>query len=525
MSKPRVFICSTYEDLKDIRLDVMRFIESYGYEPISFEKNDIPFTPNESLEESCYDEVRQCSMLVLIIRDRLGSLAKTQPVGGTPCFSITRNEYRVARDMGVPIFVFIHTNTFNEYHVYKKQKYKSRFDFIYMESDKLAMFISEIYEEGAFRFIFKFENTDEIINTLRKQWAGLFANYLKQSITDAGIRKERVLINSFKLFFYRRSANISQSDLAKKASIAQRKLQEIEDVGIKKRHIDIEDFYSLSYEEAKRVAKAISCTVGNIRAGLPDDFLSQYLAYYFKNKGTTQRRGPSARQKILFRTKMVLFDFDGTMTCRDDNMTTWEKIWVLLGYDIRECGALHSKYSTYEITHKQWCKITEERFKAKGLRNTDLDKLANNTRLMDGVEDVIRCLNKNNVVMYIVSGSIRYIIKKVLGDMYPLIEEVKANEITFGRDSIIRSIIGTKYDFEGKATFIKQAIEDNDIHPMEAIYIGNSINDEWAHESGAQTLCVNPRMTNPYHPIQWMHCIPNMHNFRDVFQFMNLVEK
>jgi HAD superfamily phosphoserine phosphatase-like hydrolase len=487
--------------------------------------NDIPYSPNESLEESCYEEVRHCSMLILIIRDRLGSLSRKQPTDSCPYFSITRNEYLTARNFGIPIFVFIHSNTFIEYQSYKQQKDKSSFVFKYMENEGLAKFIDEIYEEGAFQFIHRFETTKEITLTLRKQWAGLFNKYLKGAIAYASRSKTKIPVNSFKLFFYRRSLGISQATLAKRANLEERRIQEIEDVGIKKRHVDIEDFSAVTYEEAQRLANGLCCTVGNIKAGLPDDFLSQYLEFYFNSKNARLRSVKKSGQKFLFATKAILFDFDGTMTTCNDNLTTWERIWLRMGYDIKECRELHGRYSNFEISHKKWCKLTENKFKAKGLKNTDLDMVANDMNLMEGMENVIRSLYKHDIRMYILSGSIRYIIKKVLGDLYNLFEMVKANEITFGGDGKIKSIIGTKFDFEGKATFIKQVIEENGIHPMEVFYVGNSINDEWAHESGAQTLCVNPKMTNPYNSIQWMHCIQNMDDFGEILQYMNLEKK
>lgn len=53
MAKPRVFVSSTYYDLKHIRTSMELFIRSLGYEPILSEKGDIAFTPDKPLDESC----------------------------------------------------------------------------------------------------------------------------------------------------------------------------------------------------------------------------------------------------------------------------------------------------------------------------------------------------------------------------------------------------------------------------------------------------------------------------------------
>ena len=521
MAKPRIFISSTYKDLKEIRKELVDFINNIGYEPVTFERNEVAYIPNLLLEDSCYQEIKTCSMLLSIIKSEFGSITNKKDKS---IKSITRNEYIAARDTGLPIFVFIHQSSFDEYYSFVKQGRPPNFNFIYLENKNLADFIDEMHCDKAFRFINNFNEISDIKTTLTKQWAGLFNNYLSNAIKYSERKNKTIPINSFKLFYFRRSKGFSQAQLANKAGLSIRQIQKIEDAGIKKSHIEVEDFEQVTIQEAQSISDVLQCYVGNIKAGLPDDFLSQYLLYYFKNKGTKQRRVTKNTTMSLFKSKVVLFDFDGTMTKSDDNMTTWEKIWTYLGYDINDCAKLHRQYSISEITHKEWCKETEIKFKQKYLKNTDLDKIASKIKLMDGIKEVVEKLEQNHIKMYILSGSIKYIIKKVLGPLYNKFESIKANELYFNKKGYLSSIAGTKYDFEGKADFIKQVIVENNINNYEAFFIGNSLNDEWAHQSGAQTLCINPSMTNPDHPFQWAYCIRNLKNFVEIFDYLTFEE-
>ena len=43
MAKPRVFISSTFYDLRQIRIELDKFLESMGYEPVRNEEGDIPY--------------------------------------------------------------------------------------------------------------------------------------------------------------------------------------------------------------------------------------------------------------------------------------------------------------------------------------------------------------------------------------------------------------------------------------------------------------------------------------------------
>lgn len=59
------------------------------------------------------------------------------------------------------------------------------------------------------------------------------------------------------------------------------------------------------------------------------------------------------------RTHAVVFDFDGTLTKSGKiAKTTWENIWVSLGYDVKVCQNLHKRFDRKEITHEEWCKLT-----------------------------------------------------------------------------------------------------------------------------------------------------------------------
>ena len=66
MARPRVFISSTYFDLRIVRADIEHFIREIGYEPILFERGHIPYRQDEPLEDPCYREINNCDIVVAI---------------------------------------------------------------------------------------------------------------------------------------------------------------------------------------------------------------------------------------------------------------------------------------------------------------------------------------------------------------------------------------------------------------------------------------------------------------------------
>ena len=70
MARPRVFISSTYYDLRHIRASLDVFVRSLGFDTVLSEKGDIAYTPDRPLDESCYQEVESSDIFVMIIGGR-----------------------------------------------------------------------------------------------------------------------------------------------------------------------------------------------------------------------------------------------------------------------------------------------------------------------------------------------------------------------------------------------------------------------------------------------------------------------
>ena len=194
--------------------------------------------------------------------------------------------------------------------------------------------------------------------------------------------------------------------------------------------------------------------------------------------------------------KAVIFDFDGTLTEKKGNL--WKRIWQSLGYNVDPdsyYASLYKRFMSGNITHRQWCELTLEAFKEKGFTKQKLEKLTDSMSLIDGAEGLIKYLHAKGLELHIVSGNIVSVIENVLGNNKQFITAIKANEFLFDNNGNILQIVGTKYDHEGKATYVKELCEKKGYKPSEVLFIGNSMNDEWVYTSGARTLCVNPDKT------------------------------
>ena len=184
--KPRVFVSSTFYDLKYVREDISNFIKSHGYEPIMFEDGDIGYIPGRPLDTSCYDTMHSADMVILIIGGNYGSPSSEYNQEDLSDFtrytSITRKEFKTALDNGIPIFVFVEENVYSEYEIYELNKsylqdVTNTFRFSATKNINVFSFISEIKSIGSIS-ITEFKKSSQIKDFLEKQWSDMLKNYL-----------------------------------------------------------------------------------------------------------------------------------------------------------------------------------------------------------------------------------------------------------------------------------------------------------------------------------------------------------
>lgn len=181
MAAPRVFISSTFYDLRQVRNNIGDFISSLGYEPIMHERSGVPYTQTEPLEKDCYHEVSGCDIVVCIIGNHFGSQSDENEL------SITMNEIKEAIKAKKKVYIFISNDVYLENRTYIINKDSGTFKSAYTDNIKIHEFIAELTENTKNHVIMPFETTDQIIDALKAQFAGLFQNLLQReaSMTEA----------------------------------------------------------------------------------------------------------------------------------------------------------------------------------------------------------------------------------------------------------------------------------------------------------------------------------------------------
>jgi hypothetical protein len=180
---PRVFVSSTFYDLKYIRENLKYFIKTLGYDPVLSEEGNVYYDPATDTTESCINEVPSCQMLVLIIGGRSGGDYK-----GTGT-SITNNEYREAVRDKIPVFALVDTSVLSDYNVYRKNipnksVDEAKIQYPAVDDIRVFQFIEEVRTGSVNNALNPFSDFSDIESYLKQQWAGMMFSSLTQNNED-----------------------------------------------------------------------------------------------------------------------------------------------------------------------------------------------------------------------------------------------------------------------------------------------------------------------------------------------------
>lgn len=173
MAAPRVFISSTYYDLRHVREDIGNFIKSMGYEPVMHDRGGVKYAQSETLEKSCYNELQNCDIVVCIIGNKYGTQSQDSNL------SITMTELISAINARKKIYIYILKEVYYENRTYLLNK-NNGFNPASVDDIRIHEFIVEIKDNVKNHPIEPFENISDITDNLRSQFAGLFQRLLEQ---------------------------------------------------------------------------------------------------------------------------------------------------------------------------------------------------------------------------------------------------------------------------------------------------------------------------------------------------------
>jgi hypothetical protein len=187
MAKPRILVSSSCEDLYIIREQLRNLIEEMGYESVLSEEGDVYYSPDLHVHLSCIREVQNCDMVILIVGNRFGS-----EFVSSPNKSVTQAEHDTAYVSTIPIFAFIEHRVLHDYSTYHRlitqakgkennpELLLTKIPFGSQADIKVFKFIDDIKRKVTNNAYFPFRDFADIKEAMKKQWAGMLFDFLRQ---------------------------------------------------------------------------------------------------------------------------------------------------------------------------------------------------------------------------------------------------------------------------------------------------------------------------------------------------------
>jgi len=198
----RVFISSTYYDLKHVRASLDGFVRAIGFEPILSEKGNIAYLPTIPLDESCYREVQTADLFVLIIGGRYGAAASDQ---GAPTEgfheryeSITKREYETALERNIPIYTLVEKAVHLEYRTFLANRENQTVRYAHADSENVFLLLEEILELHRNNPIYAFDDFADVERWLKEQWSGLIHDLLRGQSERSELRTLRSQVSELR---------------------------------------------------------------------------------------------------------------------------------------------------------------------------------------------------------------------------------------------------------------------------------------------------------------------------------------
>lgn len=221
------------------------------------------------------------------------------------------------------------------------------------------------------------------------------------------------------------------------------------------------------------------------------------------------------------KTKLVIFDFDGTLSKPSKRDNSWAKIWSLIDRE-EDDNRLYDMYLKGELDYDKWAEEVIKVYREEGVSTKTLKKVAKDTSLLDNTKDVFKYFHDNDIKIIILSGGIKNIIEYVLKSNLKYVYKLEAQAFIFDENDIVQGVTKLDHFVEDKSQYVNRILTELKLSPNEVVFFGNDRNDEDVYKTGVKTVCLNPHHARYEDKTIWNETILRTTDLKSILSFINL---
>ena len=187
---PTVFISSTIEDLHHVRDAVRETIAELGYQPVMSEHGGVGYMNETAADVACYQSVKECQLMILIIGKRYGS--KTH---GSGSVSVTEHEYDTCMEHKPRLITFVDSVVLNFKKVFDESPNAENVKYPGMDNAAATFaFINKVMQAPVRNAILPFASVSDVRSQLKQQLATLFHDLLDEHANPAKTALDEIMV-------------------------------------------------------------------------------------------------------------------------------------------------------------------------------------------------------------------------------------------------------------------------------------------------------------------------------------------
>ncbi|MBE5741372.1 MAG: hypothetical protein E7351_02470 [Clostridiales bacterium] len=218
-------------------------------------------------------------------------------------------------------------------------------------------------------------------------------------------------------------------------------------------------------------------------------------------------------------TKIVCFDYDGTLTVTAKGTSSWVRAWEKLGaLDTDE--KLFNMFYSGEINEHEWLSLIVQAWRDLGADRRLFSSLAKQSKLIKDISYVFKYIHDNGIKIYVLSAGIKNIIDENLAHLMPYITEIQGYELLFDDDGIVNDCKFPRL-MDNKHETLMEIMEKENVSPEEILFVGNGKSDDTVYLSGVRTLCLNPDDADIQDQNKWQNVIES-DSLKTILSFLDI---
>ncbi|ASJ07581.1 HAD-IB family phosphatase [Thermococcus pacificus] len=180
--------------------------------------------------------------------------------------------------------------------------------------------------------------------------------------------------------------------------------------------------------------------------------------------------------------RLIAFDLEGTLV---KSISSWVELHKKFG--TWEKGKEYAElFFSGEIDYVKWAELDSSLW--KGHTRDEILEWANSVEYMDGAEELIEFLRKNDFKIAILSSGLMCLAGRIARELG--VDYVYANELIFDENGVVTGKVNPLVDFKSKGVILRELKEE--LKPKLTVAVGDGYNDISMFREADVAIAINP---------------------------------